>query len=160
MSRLDSFIRRMSAQRDGLNWAASEIAELRGGVLELGLGNGRTFDHIRELFSERLIAVVERDPNPSALSTPTQEQLWQGEAEPMLAAIAAKHPNAMALAHYDLGFGDKAKDVAEAARLSPLIAACMAPGGVLVSAQPLLGFTELPRPGDIAEGRYYFYRAT
>lgn len=158
MSRLDSFIRRMSAQRDGLNWAAAEIEHLEGGVLELGLGNGRTFDHIRELFPQRLIAVVERDPNPSALSTPSADQLWQGEAEPMLAAIANKHPRGMALAHYDLGFGDKAADVAEAARLSPAIAACMAQGGVIVSAQPMTGFTELPRLPSIPEGRYYLYR--
>ena len=158
MSRLDSFIRRMSAQRDGLNWAAREIGDLGGGVLELGLGNGRTFDHIRELFPDRQIAVVERAPNPSALSTPRDDQLWVGEAEPMLEAIARAHPRGMALAHYDLGFGDKARDVEEAARLSPLIASCMASGALIVSAQPLTGFEQIKGPDTIAPGRYYFYR--
>lgn len=36
---LDSFIRRMKAQSDCLNFAARKIAELPGPVVELGLGN-------------------------------------------------------------------------------------------------------------------------
>ena len=48
MSRLDSFIRRMQAQRDCLNAAARMIADVPGSVFDLGLGNGRTFDHLRE----------------------------------------------------------------------------------------------------------------
>ncbi|MGH6887075.1 MAG: class I SAM-dependent methyltransferase, partial [Geminicoccales bacterium] len=49
MSRLDSFIRRLEAQRACLDLAAARIADLPGPVLELGLGNGRTYDHLREL---------------------------------------------------------------------------------------------------------------
>ena len=49
MSRLDSFIRRMQAQRDCLNAAAGLIADVPGVVFDLGLGNGRTFDHLREV---------------------------------------------------------------------------------------------------------------
>ena len=47
MSRLDSMRRRLTAQIDGLNWAAGQIADLPGDVLELGLGNWRTYDHLR-----------------------------------------------------------------------------------------------------------------
>jgi len=39
MSRLDSMLRRLSAQRDGLNWAAAQIGGVAGDVLDLGLGN-------------------------------------------------------------------------------------------------------------------------
>jgi hypothetical protein len=63
------------------------------------------------------------------------------------------------LAHYDLGFGVKEKDVAEAAALSPAIAAVMAPGGIIVSGQPLVGFEKLSGPEGIPPGRYLFYRA-
>ena len=49
MSRLDSFIRRIGAQRNVLNAVAQRIAAIDGPVLELGLGNGRTYDHLREL---------------------------------------------------------------------------------------------------------------
>lgn len=48
MSRLDSFIRRLQAQRDVLDWAADGVEDRAGLVLELGLGNGRTYDHLRE----------------------------------------------------------------------------------------------------------------
>jgi S-adenosyl-L-methionine methyltransferase len=47
MTRLDSAIRRLTAQRDLLDWASEEIAP-GGLVLELGLGNGRTYDHLRD----------------------------------------------------------------------------------------------------------------
>ena len=60
MSRLDSFIRRLEAQRACLDHAARAIAGLPGPVLELGLGNGRTYDHLRELLPEREIFVFER----------------------------------------------------------------------------------------------------
>ncbi len=69
MSRLDSFIRRMLAQRACLNWAAEAVAGIAGPVLELGLGNGRTYDHLRELLPEREIYVFER-PNIFAGHTP------------------------------------------------------------------------------------------
>ena len=57
MSRLDSFIRRMTAQRDILNHICDTVKELEGPVLELGLGNGRTYDHLRERFPEQVIPV-------------------------------------------------------------------------------------------------------
>ena len=60
MSRLDSFIRRLEAQRACLNRAAALISGIDGIVLELGLGNGRTYDHLRELFPDRDIYVCER----------------------------------------------------------------------------------------------------
>lgn len=63
------------------------------------------------------------------------------------------------LAHYDFGQGIKADDVAEAARLSPLIAAVVAKGGIIVSGQPLVGFEQIQGPDTIAKDRYLFYRA-
>ena len=57
MSRLDSVLRRLNAQRDGLNWATAATAGLAGDALEVGLGNGRTYDHLKELMPERRIWV-------------------------------------------------------------------------------------------------------
>ena len=65
----------------------------------------------------------------------------------------------MAMAHYDFGRGIKADDVAEAARLSPLIAQVMQPGGLLISGQPLVGFDQIKGPACIAPDRYLFYMA-
>ncbi|MHA1546704.1 MAG: class I SAM-dependent methyltransferase, partial [Alphaproteobacteria bacterium] len=60
MSRLDSVIRRLTAQRSCLDQAAKMIGTVPGIVVELGLGNGRTFDHVREILPEREIFVFER----------------------------------------------------------------------------------------------------
>jgi hypothetical protein len=158
MSRLDSMLRRLSAQRDGLNWAARQIAALQGQVLDLGLGNGRTYDHLRELLPERRIRVIDRALNCHPSCVPPEADFLQGEAEPMLDRLAQEGAR-IALAHYDLGFGVKEQDVAEAARLSPRLAAIMAPGGIVVSGQPLVGLTQLQGPDTIAPDRYLFYRA-
>ncbi len=158
MSRLDSMLRRLTAQRDGLNWAADVIKDLEGQVLDLGLGNGRTYDHLREILPARRIWVIDRVLQCHPSSTPPADDFLEGEAEPMLDALV--HSGArIALAHYDLGFGIKEQDVAEAARLSPLIARIMIPGGLLVSGQPLVGFRQIDGPDTIAPDRYLFYRA-
>lgn len=57
MSRLDSFIARMQAQRDALNFLKPMVDVVAGPILEVGLGNGRTYDHLRELFPARDIYV-------------------------------------------------------------------------------------------------------
>jgi hypothetical protein len=71
----------------------------------------------------------------------------------------ASEGHKMAMAHYDFGRGIKADDVAEAARLSPLIAQVMQPGGLLISGQPLVGFDQIEGPETIAPDRYLFYMA-
>ncbi len=158
MSRLDSMLRRLAAQRDGLNWAAEKIADLEGDVVDLGLGNGRTYDHLREFLPERRIWVIDRVLQCHPSCTPPEADFLQGEAEPMLRKLAENGAR-IVLAHYDFGFGIKEKDVAEAARLSPLIAEVMQPGGLIVSGQPLVGFEPLTGPDSIAPDRYLFYRA-
>ena len=157
MSRLESMRRRLSAQIDGLNWACEQISETPGDVLELGLGNGCTYDHLRENLPDRRIWVIDRvlQPHPSCI--PPKQDFLQGEAEDML-RVMAENGAGIALAHYDFGFGVKELDVEEGARLSPLIAAAMKPGGLVVSQQPLVGFHQIPGPDTIDPERYLFYR--
>lgn len=158
MSRLDSMLRRLAAQRDGLNWAAEKTRGMAGDVVDLGLGNGRTYDHLREILPNRRIWVIDRVLQCHPSCTPPEADFLQGEAEPMLEKLAQSGAR-IVLAHYDFGFGIKDKDVAEAARLSPLIARVMVPGGYLVSGQPLVGFEQIKGPDTIAPDRYLFYRA-
>lgn len=159
MSRLDSMLRRLTAQRDGLNWAAEQIAPMAGDVLDMGLGNGRTYDHLRETLASRRIWVIDRVLQCHPSCVPPEADFLQGEAQPVMQRLKDQGQK-IALAHYDFGFGIKEKDVAEAAALSPLIAQVMVPGGIIVSGQPLVGFTELDGPAGIAPGRYMFYRAS
>ena len=61
MSRLDSAIRRLKSQKLCLEFAFSKLEEIPGVIFEIGLGNGRTYDHLRELFYERKIYVFEKN---------------------------------------------------------------------------------------------------
>lgn len=158
MSRLDSILRRLTAQRDGLAWAIAQLDEIKGDVLDMGLGNGRTYDHLREHITDRRILVIDRVLQCHKSCIPPTEDFLQGEAAPMLEQLARTGPK-IALAHYDFGFGDEEMDVAEAAKLSPLVASVMAPNGLIVSGQPLVGFKPLQGPDTIAPDRYKFYRA-
>ncbi|MFK7751132.1 MAG: class I SAM-dependent methyltransferase [Sedimentitalea sp.] len=157
MSRLESMLRRLAAQRDGLNWAAAQIADHPGDVLDLGLGNGRTYDHLRETLPDRRIWVIDRVLQCHPSCEPPAADFLEGEAEAMLHKLA-KIDAKIVLAHYDFGSGIKDQDVAEAARLSPALGAVLAPGALIVSGQPLVGFAALSGPDTIAPDRYLFYR--
>ena len=148
MSRLESMRRRLTAQIDGLNWAIAQVADIEGDFLDLGLGNGRTYDHLREYAPGRRIWVIDRVLKPHPSCIPPEEDFLLGEAEPMLEKLAALRAR-IALAHYDFGYGVKAEDVAEGARLSTYIASVMAPRGLIVSQQPLVGFTQINGPDTI-----------
>jgi len=158
MSRLESMRRRLSAQIDGLNWAATQIDGTAGDVLELGLGNGRTYDHLRQELPNRRIWVIDRVLTPHHTCVPPEADFLQGEAEPMLVELAERGVQ-IALAHYDFGFGVKELDIEEGAKLSPFILPLMVPGGLLVSQQPLVGVTQVRGPDTIDPERYLFYRA-
>lgn len=157
MSRLNSIMRRLAAQRDGLEWGHALVADVAGDYVDMGLGNGRTYDHLREIAPDRRIWVIDRILQCHPSCVPPEQDFLQGEAEDMLNKLAASGAK-IVLAHYDFGFGEKEKDVAEAARLSPMIADCMAPGGVLISGQPLVGFEQVRGPETVAPDRYCFYR--
>lgn len=158
MSRLESMRRRLTAQIEGLNWAATQIADIPGDVLELGLGNGRTYDHLRQVLPSRRIRVIDRmlDAHPSCI--PPKEDFLQGEAVDILQQLAEDGVR-FALAHCDFGIGVREADTAQGEILSPFIAGVMVPGGLVVSQPPLVGFTEIPGPDTVDPERYLFYRA-
>jgi len=160
VSRLDSFIRRLEAQRACLDHAARLVAGLDGAVLELGLGNGRTYDHLRELFPERDIYVCEKKVAAHPDCVPPPERLILGDMRETLPAAHARLGGRVALAHLDAGTGDAAANHALAAELMPLVAPLLCAGGILVS-DPPFGHDELeplPLPDGVPLGRYHLYR--
>lgn len=161
MSRLDSFIRRMQAQRDCLNAAARMIADIPGSVFDLGLGNGRTFDHLRETLPDREVFVFDRVVNANPKSTPDVEHLFLGEVVDQLAAQQSRFAGAVALVHSDLGTGT-AEDAPLTAALIPLLRPLLAPGAVLVANNPFpdAGWALLPLPDGVPAERYFMYRVT
>ena len=160
MSRLDSFIRRLEAQRACLDLAAHLVRELDGDVLELGLGNGRTYDHLRQLFPDRKIYVFDRRVAAHPDCVPPAELLLLGDMRDTLQTASELLGSRVALAHLDPATGDGAASRALAAELAPLIMPLVRPGGMLVS-EPAIVRDELspvPLPESVAPGRYNLYR--
>jgi hypothetical protein len=160
MSRLDSFIRRLEAQRACLDRAAVLINGLDGIVLELGLGNGRTYDHLRTLFPDREIYVCERRVAAHPDCVPPTDLLILGDMRETLPGLRDRFLGRVALAHFDAGTGDAAANLALAANLTAYIVPLLCCGGILVSDPPVTAaeLVALPVPDDVAPGRYYLYR--
>lgn len=162
MSRLDSFIRRMMAQRDLLNQAKSQIAEVDGVVFELGLGNGRTFDHLRERFAERDIYVFEYKIAAHESCIPDDTHLYFGDIRETLPRAVLSFANKVALIHNDLGDGREVTHREIGGFLNQHLPKAMAPGGLVLSNMPLelTECEQLPLPQGMQPDRYFIYRRT
>lgn len=160
MSRLDVFIDRMVSQRACLDFAIDETAALPGPVYELGLGNGRTYHHMRERIEGRDIYVFERKVESHPDSTPAPEFTVLGEVMETLPMMLDRFGPTASLIHADLGGHNLAKNDAFARKVSPLIAPMLAPGGLMVSSDRMYFETleELPLPPGAVPGRCFIYR--
>jgi len=160
VSRLDSFIRRLSAQRSLLDWAAEAIARLPGPVLEIGLGNGRTFDHLREKLPGREIYAFDRADNAHPQSKPEPPLLKLGEFAATLPAFANAQGAIAALVHCDTGSGDQAANARQAAWLSGIVPKLACPDAIVLSDQRLEGpaLAMIQPPVDLPKDRYFIYR--
>ncbi len=160
MSRLDSSIRRLEAQRACLDVAAEEARDLDGPIFELGLGNGRTFDHLRERLPGREIYVFERRVAAHPDCVPDADHLFLGNIHDTLPAALARFAGSVALVHTDIGTGDQDTNDQMAAFLSGHLAEFLRPGGLVISDQPmtLADCEALALPGGVRPGRYFMYR--
>ena len=156
MSSLESAIRRLEAQLACLNRAAGLIADIPGPILELGLGNGRTYDHLRTLMPTRRIIVFEREPMAHPDSMPPPEDLIEGDFRETIPGALMFIRSPAALIHADIGSGDKAATAALASWLAEAVKPLCKKHTLIVSDQPLpiSGTTLLPLPQNVSEGRY------
>jgi hypothetical protein len=158
MSRLDSAIRRLQAQKAALEDAAQRVAVLPGTVLEFGLGNGRTYDHLRAVLPGRRIVVFERQVAAHPDCIPPDEDLYLGDLFETLPRALDDLGRSAAMAHLDIGTGDKAGSMALVARAAPMIAGLLAHGAVMVSDQPvegIPGLVPLRLPDGVDTGRIH-----
>ncbi|TIV24912.1 MAG: hypothetical protein E5V74_00795 [Mesorhizobium sp.] len=157
MSRLESFIRRLTAQRDILDQVCAQVATIEGPVLELGLGNGRTFHHLRERLPGRRIVAFDRALAAHSSSIPEAENLVLGEIrETAIRFIGID----AALVHADIGTGYEDRDAVTATWLPDLTARLLRVDGIAVSGTPLdhPHLRRLPAPPSVPADRYFIYR--
>lgn len=160
MSRLDKFILRMQAQRACIDEAAARCQDRDGPVLELGLGNGRTYDHLRHRFPTRAIYVFDREvaAHPDCIPAPSMMRL--GDFRTTVPAFALEQKPPVVFIHADVGSADQVASARLAADLAPAWLALLAPGGYLACDQLFQfdGLEPLPMPGGVVTDNYHFYR--
>ncbi|MEL0114531.1 MAG: class I SAM-dependent methyltransferase [Rickettsiales bacterium] len=160
MTRLDSAIARLKAQRVCLGFAAEALKGREGCVLELGLGNGRTYDHIRSLMPEREIYVFDRRIAAHPDTIPPEEYSFVGEMTETLPRAVETLRSAAVLVHGDIGGGGIEASRRNAAEIGPLIVPLVQPDGLVMVDQELHceGLVEMPLPEGVPLRRYFIYR--
>ena len=141
--------------------AAGLISGTRGPILELGLGNGRTYDHLRELFPAREIYVFERDVAAHPDCIPDEKHLIRGDFEDTVPVALDRIGAPAALIHGDFGSAHAARDAALAKWLGRALRPLAAPGAVII-ADRALGeaiWPPEPLPDNVPPGVYFMYRA-
>lgn len=159
-TRLDLFIDRMVSQRACLDHAIAATAGMDGPVFELGLGNGRTFHHMRHRIHGRDIYVFERAVASHPDSTPADDRLLLGDVTETLPAALERFGPTASLVHADLGGHNRAKNDVFARRISPLVEPLLAPGGLMVSSDRMYfeALEEQPLPEAAVPERCFIYR--
>ncbi|MDJ0934748.1 MAG: class I SAM-dependent methyltransferase [Kiloniellales bacterium] len=154
MSRLESHIRRCQAQCACIERAAELMSELPGPVLELGLGNGRTYSHIREHLPDREIYVFDRQIAAHPDCIPDDDHIFLGEITETLPQAVKRFAGTIPLVHVDLG----PEVVREIAAQIPKL---LSPGGIAATQAEAktAGLVPLELPEGVAPGRYFLYRA-
>ena len=136
-SLLERMIARLTTQRDLLDRAAVMIETVDGPVLEVGLGKGRTFDHLRQLLPGREIFAFDRFLHAPAAASPPADHLYLGDFSDTLAEAAARLSRVAALAHADFGSPDRGHDAGQARMLGPLLRQLVRPGGIVLADRQL-----------------------
>ena len=163
-TRLERFIARAMGQRACIDAAAQATRQLPGPVWEVGLGNGRTYDHLRDRFAGRDVIVFDRQVLAHPDCIPPQALLRLGDFCDTIAAEAARSASTVAVIHADVGNGSVQESRALGRWLTPLLVQALAAGGYLVGDQPMEHPALMPIPladvgaADLPADTYFIYR--
>ncbi|MCP4326834.1 MAG: hypothetical protein GY791_00125 [Alphaproteobacteria bacterium] len=153
-------IDRLTTQRACLEFAAGDIAARDGPVLEIGLGKGRTYSHLRALLPRREIFAFDREVHAPADAQPDAAHILLGDFRETLPAAAAVIGAPAALIHADIGSEKPARDAKLAAAIAPHLAVLAAPAALVLCdrALPVPAWTRLPLPKGAGDWEYFVYR--
>ena len=159
MSRLEDLTHRFLTQQASLNLGVELIAEVDGIVVELGLGKGRTFDHLRERLPGRVIYVFDHELSCEPEYAPASAYWMFGEITTILPAFCERFAGQAALVHADIGTRHREQDQRLANFIATQLQTLMTAGGVVVSDRPMEGtrWSILPRLPEMDHFPYFMY---
>jgi hypothetical protein len=154
---LERTLYRLRAQYATLGTAFSAIAGRRGLVWEIGLGKGRSYDHLRRALPEAAVYAFDRQRLSVADCTPPDDRMMLGELAETLPPLAAAQAGRVVLAHVDLGTEPPAEETRAA--LERWLPVVLGPGGLVAAGTPLTlaGAQSLALPEAAAAGGYALY---
>ena len=165
LTRLERFMARTSAQRACIDDAASRVGALKGDVWEVGLGNGRTYDHLRDRFPGRDIVVFDREVAAHPECVPPDDLMRLGDFRETIPAEVARREGKVAVIHADIGTANIDKSRAMGRWLAPRFVRALAPGGYLIGDQPMddaalvpVALAEIEGAGMLPADAYFCYR--
>lgn len=160
ISRLEKLYFRLEAQNACFGWAFKQIADKPGIVFEIGLGLGRSFDHLRRYLPGREIFAFDRQVDSYPDCTPEQDHLRLGELAVTLPEESKRFARKVILAHSDVGSFSAEGNAEMSGIVSAYLPEALADGAIVLSDLPLSieNATPLPLPPGAREGRYYMYR--
>ena len=160
MSRLEDLAHRLLAQQAALNRAIELIGDLEGIVVELGLGKGRTFDHLRERLPGRDIYVFDRGLFCEVELAPPPAFRVFGDITETLPDFCRRFAGRAALIHSDIGTRHREADMPLVDFVADHLAVLIRKDGVIASDRPMDGkeWVALPWAGEMTRFPYYVYR--
>jgi S-adenosyl-L-methionine methyltransferase len=160
ISRLEKLYFRLEAQNACLAWTLEKMSSHPGVVFEIGLGQGRTYDHLRRYLPGRDIFVFDRQIKSYPDCTPDAEHLLLGDLSVTLPQAASRFAGKVILAHSDVGSFSAEGNVAISGLVSALLMPALADGAFILSDLPLAipNALPLPLPAGAREDHYYLYR--
>ena len=165
MSRLEDMIARLTTQRACIGAAARLVEHLEGPVLEIGLGKGRTYSQLKQVFADREIFAFDKDLHALPDVTPSDGYLVLGEFRDTLPAMADRAVRLAVLAHADFGSENRQADAALAGEIVDPIVKLVVAQGLVMSDRALphrqLTKIDLPKvelPSGIEPWPYFMYR--
>ncbi|MCY4190874.1 MAG: hypothetical protein OXD42_06060 [Rhodospirillaceae bacterium] len=164
-SRLERMIARLMTQRALLDHFAMLITDIPGPVLEIGLGKGRTYSHLRNLLPDRTIWAFDFEVHAPKHSQPAPNRTVLGDFRDSLTTCWDSIANAPAMVHADIGTESRKAEQELVCFVGDVIASRLAPGGYLLGDRNMaadgLESVELPiveLPSGIDPWPYFCFR--
>ena len=160
MSRLEDLAHRFLTQQAALNRAVELIEPMEGIVVELGLGKGRSFDHLRERLPGRDIYVFDHELSCEPELAPPSEFRVFGEITRTLPAFCRQFAARAVLVHSDIGTRHREQDMPLVEFVAESLDILLKQGAVVASDRPMenVSWTRLPELREMERFPYYMYR--